>query len=420
MNCNQAPTRVVVTGMGMVTPLGSNLDAFSHLLLNGQSAANKISIFDPAQLPTQIAAEVTDFTPIKEFPDRKVSFAVSAAKAAIIDADKTVLKDADKDGTAILHYYKNLRSQLSIGIGLELFSMPDMLDYLNHSEVATDSHSLSHIQTPSDICAHLISDEFNLNRPPLIHVSACAASTDALGSAFRALRSDHCDWMLAGGTDSMINPLGVGGFSKLQALTRRNSAPEQASRPFDRDRDGFLLGEGAGFLVLEKLQNALQRGASIYGEIVGFANSFDAHGISEPHPQGDGAYLAMRKAIADAQLSPELIAHISAHGTSTPKNDIIETKAIHRLFKKAASNISVNATKSMIGHLISASGVVEVGALLACASKGALHPSINIDHADNLCDLDYISEGQRAFTGGYCLKNSFGFGGQNSSLVLKI
>ncbi len=412
MVCNQVPARVVVTGMGMVTPLGSDLDIFSQQLLKGQSAATRISLFDPAQLPTKIAAEVTDFSPIKSLADRKISFAVSAAKAAI--------EDADKGGTQILSYYKNLRSQLSVGIGLELFSMPDMLEYLDHAEVVRGSHPLSHIQTPSDICAHLISNEFSLNRPPLIHVSACAASTDALGSAFRTLRSGHSDWMLAGGTDSMINPLGVGGFSKLQALTRRNNAPKQASRPFDRDRDGFLLGEGAGFLVLELLHNAQQRGASIYGEIVGFANSFDAYGISEPHPQGEGAYLAMRNAIADAQLPPELITHISAHGTSTPKNDIIETLAIHRLFKTSVNHISVNATKSMIGHLISASGVVEVGALLACAAKGALHPSINIDHADELCDLDYITEGQRAFAGGYCLKNSFGFGGQNSSLVLKI
>jgi 3-oxoacyl-[acyl-carrier-protein] synthase II len=266
----------------------------------------------------------------------------------------------------------------------------------------------------------MICKEHGLSRPPMTHISACAASTDAIGAAFRMIRDGQCAWMLAGGTDSMINPMGVGGFCKLNALSRRNDAPQKASRPFDKDRDGFLLGEGAGMLVLESLDNARARGARIYAEILGYGNSFDAHGISEPHPRGDGALLAMQRAVQMAGIQPHDVCHINAHGTGTLKNDPVETLAIRRLFGAHAEHVTVSSTKSMMGHLISASGAVEVAAMLVCAQSGWVHPTINLDNPDPACDLDYVPGKPRKLGDGCLMKNSFGFGGQNASLVFRM
>ena len=390
--------RVAITGLGVVSPLGNDLRQFTERLLAGDSPAGPITVFDPAALVTRIAAqaqaeEVT--------PDRKVGFAVAAARAALADAGGP----PQGSGGA------------SFGIGLELFSMPDMVRLLNRE--TTPKHPLTFLQTPSDLCLHLISREHGLGRPPLLHVSACAASTDAIGAAFRMVRSGERDWMLAGGTDSMINPMGVAGFCKIQAMTTRNDEPKRASRPFDRDRDGFLLGEGAGVVVLEPLDTALARGARIYGEVRGYGCSFDAHGISEPHPEAAGAVLAMQRALADAGVKPTEVGYVNAHATSTPKNDPIETLGIRRVFGEHADRLKVNATKSMIGHLISASGAVELIAQVACGSRGWVHPTINLDNPDPACDLDYVREPCRAARQVF-LKNSFGFGGQNASLVVQM
>jgi 3-oxoacyl-[acyl-carrier-protein] synthase II len=279
---------------------------------------------------------------------------------------------------------------------------------------------LTFLQTPSDLCLHLISREHGLGRAPLLHVSACAASTDAIGLAFRMIASGSREWMLAGGADSMINPMGVAGFCKLQAMTTRNDEPKRASRPFDRDRDGFLLGEGAGVLVLEPLDQALARGARIYAEIRGYGNSFDAHGISDPHPQAEGAVLAMRRALECAALAPHEVGCVNAHGTSTPKNDPVETLGIRRVFGAHADRLQVTSTKSMIGHLISASGAVETVAQIACGAAGWVHPTINLEHPDADCDLDYVRGAPCRAQGPVFLKNSFGFGGQNASLVVQM
>ena len=217
----------------------------------------------------------------------------------------------------------------------------------------------------------------------------------------------------------MINPLGVGGFCKLRALSTHNQAPESASRPFDADRDGFVLGEGAGMLVLETLDDALSRNANIHAEIVGYGSSLDAHGISEPHPEGRGAVQAMRKAIDDAQLTPESVECINAHGSSTPKNDVMETRAIRTLFGDLSKRMPVVSTKSMIGHLIAASGAVEIIAAILCMQRQTLHPTINLTHPDPDCDLDYVAEGSREHPHEHVLCNSFGFGGQNASVLLR-
>ena len=396
--------RVVVTGLGVITPLGNDLETLTSALLSGKSAAGPITHFDPAQLPTRIAAQV-DASGLAVHPDRKWSFALAASQQAIEDAFGSQLP---------------AHGGLSLGIGLDLFSMADLIQYLKHHGIPPECDRQTFLQTPSEMCIHEICRQFGLTHPPQTHISACAASSDAIGHAFQTIRRGQCEWMLAGGTDSMINPMGVAGFCKIRATTCRNQEPQTASRPFDRQRDGFLLGEGAALLVLEERERAVARGARLYGEMLGYGNSFDAHGISEPHPQGEGALLAMQRALASAGLNVQEIAYINAHGTSTPKNDPVETLAIRRLLGEQADRVWVSSSKSMLGHLISASGAVEVAATLACARLGQAHGTINLSDPDPKCDLDYMPEGPRPLPpGSLILKNSFAFGGQNSSLVLR-
>lgn len=401
-------TRVVVTGLGVVTPLGDRVAEFRERLLAGESAAGPITLFDPAALATRIAAEAR--TVDDRARDRKVEFGVTAARAAV--------EDAQYRGIALREFYSDGGGGLSFGIGLELFSMPDMIELLRDEQTPA-RRAPTFLQTPSDVCLHLICREHRLHTPPLMHVSACAASTDAIGEAFRLIRDGERSWMIAGGTDSMINPMGVAGFCRIQAMTTRNDDPKRASRPFDRDRDGFLLGEGAGALVLESLERARARGARIYAEIRGYGNSFDAYGISDPHPNGDGARLAIQRALASAGVAPEQVCFVNAHGTSTPKNDPAETLAIRRVFGAHAERLRVNSTKSMIGHLISASGAVETVGQLACAAAGWMHPTINLEHPDPSCDLNYAIDVPIAVEQPIFIKNSFGFGGQNAALVVQ-
>jgi 3-oxoacyl-[acyl-carrier-protein] synthase II len=408
-------SRIVITGIGVVSPLGSDLALFRERLLQGKSGARPLSLFSPASFSTKIAAQVLEdsledggVVPVTK--DRKIGFAHRASALAV--------QDADQYGIPLKDFYPRSSGRLSIGLGLELFSMPDMVRFLaEHFQIPPEeTEPLTFLQTPSDICAHQLSKTYSFSKAPFVYVSACAASTDAIGMAFPYLKKNPQDWMLVGGTDSMINPMGVAGFCTIQAMTTRNDSPEKASRPFDRDRDGFLLGEGSAFLVVETLENAQKRGGLSYGELVGYGNSLDAYGISEPHPEGEGAFLAMQRALNSAQIQPQDLVVINAHGTSTPKNDKIEAYAIQRLLGKSQEKVWVHSTKSMIGHLISASGAVETAALLSCSAQGAIHPSINIENLDPSCNLRIPKESE-AFQGGYVLKNSFAFGGQNTSLV---
>jgi 3-oxoacyl-[acyl-carrier-protein] synthase II len=393
--------RVAVTGLGVVSPVGRSVESFRDNLLAGVSGAGPITLFDPATLPTRIAAEVRWEGPILR--DRKVTFAVEAARQAIAKG-----RPAGEGG-------------LSLGLGLELFSMEDLVARGRPGFAAPTARleRSMFLQTPSDLCVHLISKLHDLRRPPLTHVSACAAGTDAIGSAFRLVASGRRDWMLAGGADSMINPLGVAGFCRIGATTTANHAPAAASRPFDRRRDGFLLGEGAAVLLLEPLDAARARGARVHAEIVGYGSSFDAHGISEPHPEGLGAYQAMARALAEAGLAAGDIDAVNAHGTSTPKNDSVETLALKRLLGSRAREVPVSATKSMIGHLVAAAGAVEAVAAIACMEAGVVHATLNLDEPDPACDLDYVPHRARVHPQRHVLSNSFGFGGQNASLVLR-
>jgi 3-oxoacyl-[acyl-carrier-protein] synthase II len=398
--------RVAITGMGIVSPLGYDLTTFCNRLLEGVSGAKPISIFDPAELPTRIAAEVDDSKLPLHTKDRKVGFAILAARFAMQDA-QILREPLEPSG-----------SGLSIGIGLELFSMPDMIRYLD-GKGPQDGDPMEFVQTPSDICVPRICNEHHLQMPPLIHISACSASTDAIGTAFQMIHAGKRNWMLAGGSDSMINPMGVGGFCRIQAMTQRNHEPEKASRPFDRDRDGFLLGEGAAMFVMEPWNDAIARGARIYAEVCGYGTSFDAHGISEPHPEGEGAVLSMQRALKDSGIQLKEINYINAHGTSTPKNDPVEAKAIQRVFGNHSVRIPVSSTKSMIGHLISAAGAMETAASILCARKGYIHPNINLENIDPECDLNLVRDRAQPAEVRYFLKNSFAFGGQNASLVVR-
>jgi 3-oxoacyl-[acyl-carrier-protein] synthase II len=392
--------------MGVVSPIGLSVAEFTSNLKAGVSGIRSISIFDATTLPCRIAGEVPWNGPIAR--DRKQTFAIKAAQDALDQAGKCGTKPA---GTGCL----------SLGIGLELFSLEDMAELrAGRAQVQGNGATrLTFLQTPSDLCAHSLAHRFGLNDPPRVHVSACAAGTDSLGMGFRLVANGRSDWVLAGGADSMINPMGLGGFCKLSALSRRNDAPQSASRPFDRNRDGFVLGEGAAMLVLEPFERARERGATILAEICGYGNSFDALGISEPHPEGRGAIQSMERALADAGLRPEQVDVINAHGTGTPKNDPVETLALKRVFGDHARRMPVCATKSMIGHLISAAGALEAVAAIVGLRGGWVHPTINLDEPDPACDLDYVPHKARDWPASIVLSNSFAFGGQNASIIFR-
>jgi 3-oxoacyl-[acyl-carrier-protein] synthase II len=398
--------RVVITGVGAVTPLGDDAPSLVAGLLAGRSGVGPITRFDAEGFSTRIAAQAP-WSGGEGLRDCKIAFALEAARQAIEQASASGERPR---GTGTL----------SLGIGLELFSMPDMAALHAGAELpGTLAERLTFLQTPSDLAVHLIAARYELRGPPRTHVSACAAGADAVGAAFRLVAQGRTRWALAGGADSMINPLGVAGFCKLRAMSRRNDDPAAASRPFDRGRDGFVLGEGAGLLVLERLEDARARGAVILAEVGGYANTFDAHGISEPHPEGEGAYRAMAGAVADAGLTPDDVDCVSAHGTSTPKNDPVETLAIRRLLGERAGDVPVVAPKSALGHLISAAGAVEIVAAVGCLGAQRLHPTLNLSDPDPACDLDYVAEGARDYEHRTVLCNSFGFGGQNACVLLK-
>ncbi|MBX3470486.1 MAG: beta-ketoacyl-[acyl-carrier-protein] synthase family protein [Planctomycetes bacterium] len=397
--------RVAVTGIGLVTPLGDDPDTFLRRLLAGESGVGPITLFDPATLPTRIAAEARVATALR---DRKVTFALTAARRALEAA--SACGSRPRGAGAV-----------SLGLGLELFSMDDMARARAPGFALPEGQleRLTFLQTPTDLVVPLISRELGLTAPPRTHVSACAAGADALGAAFRLVATGRRDWMLAGGSDSMIHPLGVGGFCKLTALSTRNDAPTRASRPFDRARDGFVLGEGAGVVVLEPLDEAVARGATVLGEVVGYGSSFDAHGISEPHPEARGALQAMTRALDDAGLRPEAIDCVNAHGTGTPKNDPVEALALRRLLGDRLGQVPVCATKSMIGHLIAAAGAVEAIAALLCLRAGVVHGNPSLEEPDPACaDLD-LPRAAREHPQRHVLSTSYGFGGQNAALVLR-
>ncbi len=422
--------RVVVTGMGMVTPVGRDVETTWSALLKGKSGVGLISLFDARTFPTRIAAEVKDFRLSDYRADgdrwiehsRNTNFALAAAQMAVDDSGIESMGDRlDRSRFGVY---------LGAGEGQQDFPRFVKLVYQSShgGKVATSEftrqgltelHPIAEAeQEPGSPAAHL-ANVFGARGVNSNCLTACAASSQAIGEAFEMIRHDSADVILSGGTHSMIHPFGLTGFILLTALSTRNDEPERASRPFDRDRDGFILGEGAGMLVLEELEHAKARGAKIYGEIVGYGSTADAFRITDSHDEGRGAIACLREALAGSRLNPEDIDYINAHGTSTSVNDSIETLAIKRTFGDTAYRVPISSTKSMMGHLIAAAGSVEAIVCLLTIRDGLLPPTINLDNPDTDCDLDYVPHDAREKNVDIALSNSFGFGGQNITLILR-
>jgi 3-oxoacyl-[acyl-carrier-protein] synthase II len=419
--------RVVITGVGMVTPLGADREGIWKRLLAGESGVGYTTLFDAANFPTKISAEVRnwDVSDVGEDPQdwkyqcRHTRFAVGAAKKAVGDAG---LKEARIDPTRFGVYtgsgegpqdfdrftemmVAGLNGGTSLDIGRFTRKGLELLNPISELE-----------QEPNMPAGHLAS-LFDAQGPNINCLTACAASSQAIGEAVEIIRRGEADVMLAGGTHTMIHPFGVTGFNLLTALSMRNDEPTRASRPFDRDRDGFVLGEGAGMVVLEDLEMAKARRAHVYGEIVGYGSTADAFRITDAHPEGRGAISCIRMALADAGLGADDIDYINAHGTSTSVNDKVESLAIKQVFGQQAYKIPVSSTKSMMGHLIAAAGATELIFCLLAIRDNVLPPTINYENPDPDCDLDYIPNAAREKRCDVSLSNSFGFGGQNIALI---
>ncbi|RKZ03236.1 MAG: beta-ketoacyl-[acyl-carrier-protein] synthase II [Candidatus Hydrothermota bacterium] len=406
--------RVVITGMGAITPLGDNVKDYFEALLSGKNGISRIERFDPSPYLSQIAGEIKVFEPTKRINpktvrrmDRFAQYALYATQEAIEDSGLLDYSDLNPNRVGVY---------LSSGIGgIEILEK----EIVKLIEVGPQKVSpfLVPMMIP-DIASGQISIEYGFKGPNFCIVSACASSTHSIGESFRAIKYGSADVMVAGGAEAPLVKIALAGFSNMRALSTRNSEPDKASRPFDKDRDGFVMSEGSGVVILESLEHAEKRGAKIYAEILGYGATADAHHITAPAPEGEGAYQAMKLALADAGLTPDDIDYINAHGTSTQLNDKFESIAIKRLFGERAYKIPISSTKSMIGHLLGAAGGVEVIATVMSIIRGKVHMTRNFEEGDEFCDLDYIAEGSRDLNIRYALKNSFGFGGHNASLVI--
>ncbi|MGH8958272.1 MAG: beta-ketoacyl-ACP synthase II [Acidimicrobiia bacterium] len=407
--------RVVVTGMGVVTPVGNDLDTFWQALVSGRSGVGPITHFDTTGYRTRIAAEVKNFDPADHFDKREIrridpfsQFFLVAGRQALAQA-KIAFGPDDPD---------NERAGVMVGAGFG-----GMGAFIDEVALMLDRgpDRVSPTGIPkiiANIAAGLASIENNLLGPVSCVVTACSASANAIGDAAELIRRGAADVMLAGGSEAAITTYGVAGFNQSRALSVRNDHPTRASRPFDADRDGFVMGEGGGALVLEARDRAVARGVEIIGEIVGYGMSADAYHITLPRPGGTGAARAMQAAMADAALTPADISYINAHGTSTEANDATETAAIKIALGEDAYRVPVSSTKSMTGHILGGAGAVEAIVSLLALNEGILPPTINQETPDPECDLDYVANEARRFAGDHAMSNSFGFGGHNVALVL--
>lgn len=413
--------RVVVTGIGAVTPIGLTVEEYRKSLIAGRSGVGPISQFDcnvtdPAtgepQFATRIAAEVKGFKPELHLPkpqryDRASQFGIRAAQMAAEDAG---LAPEELKST-------NTGAFIGTTVG-DMQTIETALTVLHSRGARRLLPTYLPKVLPSTLVANLCM-YLGTQGPSMGISSACASSTHAVGEAYWCIRRGDAERMVAGGADACITPLTVGSFTAMRAMSRRNESPETASRPFDRERDGFVIGEGAGLLILETLESAKRRGARIYAEILGYGASADAYHLTDMNPKLAQCAQAMRKALERARIDPEKIDYINAHGTSTPTNDAVETLAIKEVFGSRAYKIPISSTKSMIGHLMGASGGAELIAVILGLQSQEVHPTINLRNPDLACDLDYVAEGARPHPMEYVLKNSFGLGGHNASLVLR-
>jgi len=406
--------RVVVTGVGLVSPLGVGNQENWEGLLSGRSGIRTITHFDPTEFSSSIAGEVPDFDPL-QFVSKKdvkkmdvfIQYAIAASEFALLDANLSTNGELGNDVGVF------------IASGIGGFST---IEREHRALLKGGPRKVSPFFIPASIinlAAGQVSIRFGAKGPNLATCTACAASAHAIGDAFQIIRRGGAQAMVAGGSEAAITPLGVGGFAAMRALSTRNDDPQRASRPFDRDRDGFIIGEGSGVVILEELEHAQARGADIYCELVGYGMSADAHHMTAPAEDGAGAVRVMESAINDAGIVPSAIQYVNAHGTSTPYNDKIETLAIKKCFGQHARNLSISSTKSMTGHLLGAAGGLEAGISALAIRHQVLPPTINLENPDPDCDLDYVPNESRKLSVDYALSNSFGFGGTNASLVFK-
>jgi len=405
--------RVVITGMGTVNPLASDLPGYWEALLAGRSGMGPIEQFDVSAFKVRFAAEVKGFAPEKVIDgklarrlDRFAQFAMVAGAHAVADCGIDFSRE------------EPFRCGVIYGSGIGGLNE---FESQHAKYIQTGPRHISPFVVPKMIvnsAAGSLSIEYGLRGPNTAIATACASAAHAIGDAFKTIQHDLADVMISGGAEAGITHMGLGGFISARALSSRNDDPTRASRPFDRDRDGFVLGEGAGALVLEEYEHARKRGARIYGEVLGVGNTADAYHITAPHPDGAGAVMAMRMALRDAKLNPTDIDYINAHGTSTEQGDAAETSAIKQAFGDHAYRLAVSSTKSMVGHLLGASGAVELIATLLGMQRSIVHATINYDNPDPACDLDYVPNRPREMKVRRALSNSFGFGGHNCCLVV--
>lgn len=406
--------RVVVTGLGMITPLGIGVDASWKNLVAGRPGIRKITQFDASTFPTQIAGEVEGFVPedyidLKEIKkmDRFIHFALAAAEMAITDAGlKVTDQNAEKIGVIV-----------GSGIG-----GLHAIEHYHSIFLEKGPRKISPFFIPMlivNLAAGQISIKFGAKGPNSCVATACATGSHAIGDAYKIIQRGDAEVMIAGGTEAVITTLGIGGFNAMKALSTRNDEPGKASRPFDADRDGFVMGEGAGILILERLESAVDRGAKVYAELVGYGMSADAYHITSPAPGGEGAVRCMNMALRDGGVDPTEVDYVNAHGTSTKYGDEIETSALKTVFGGHAYKMAVSSTKSMTGHLLGAAGGVEAAVTILSIGNDVVPPTINLDNPDPECDLDYVPHKSREMTVNCALTNSFGFGGTNACLLFK-
>ncbi len=405
--------RVVVTGVGLVTPLGVGVQETWESLCAGKSGIGDITRFDVSNFQTRIAAEVKDFNaedflPKKEAKrtERFIAYAIAAARMAIDDA-KLVINGSNADRVGVI-----------TGCGLGGLSiLEDTCNKINNQGPRRVSPFFIPMMI-GNMAPGMISIQFGAKGPNASLATACAAGAHAVGDSYKIILNGEADAMITGGVESVVNPTCIAGFNAMKALSTRNDEPQKASRPFDRDRDGFVVGEGCGILIIEALDHALERGAQIYAEITGYGMSGDGYHMTAPPPDGSGAARCMTAALKDSGLAFDSIDYINAHGTSTPLNDLSETRAIKSVFKEHAHNLAISATKSMTGHLLGGAGGIETVFTALAISDGRLPPTINHDNSDDECDLDYVPNVMREARIEHAMTNSFGFGGTNASLIL--
>lgn len=407
--------RVVITGIGVLSSLGNTKEETFKNLIEGKNGIFHIERFDTSKFSVRIAGEIKNFDPSERLDkkelkrnDRYTIYALWATEEALNDSGILNKNSYDPYKIGII---------ISSGIGgLET------LEKEKETALSKGYERVSPFLVPmmiADIASGVISIKYGFKGPNYCIVSACASSAHALGEAFKIIQRGDADCMIVGGSEAPITPLSLAGFANMKALSTRNEEPDKASRPFDKERDGFVMGEGGAVLVLEEMNSALERGANIYAEIAGYGATADAYHITAPCVDGEGAYFAMKKAVEDAGISTDEIDYINAHGTATPRGDAAETMAIKRLLGERAYKIPVNATKSLVGHLLGGAGAIEASVTVLSIKQGIIHPTRNLENPDPECDLDYVKEGSRNISIRCALSNSFGFGGHNASLLFK-